>query len=445
MPAELRARIRELFLNNRRGRPSILKELQERGVNPYKFLAELVLLRKEYSLESIVEYLAKKYKIDTSKMTISNIIRKAEEAGIAAEVEKWAQARQRARVFYETEDGELRSDIDYIQSFIERKKNVLKTRVLKQHLQNIQHVTEIIGKLPDSWTEDDIARVLNKLYEKYKKQIMISAKFNHKGFYGKLSEKELDDRARENVRKYLTSIRVILRWIGRSDVAEKFGHSEWKRQYTITDYLTIEEFSKVINSSELSDIEKLVIKLHITLGCREGHGIRSGLSGLQWSKIDWQNRTIDVYESKTKGGTIWRGCYLDLFFNLTEELKSWYAKRVRESDYILESLTGYDLMQLRTFYASLAHKISRIIGRPYRLHFNRKTHAVWLVQADIALEMIAGKPEQAFFGVGWEDLTTLMKHYAAFTRSKILREYEKVRALLGQLGQSISTGAVPAP
>ena len=61
------------------------------------------------------------------------------------------------------------------------------------------------------------------------------------------------------------------------------------------------------------------------------------------------------------------------------------------------------------------------------MHFNRKTHAIWLIEADIALEVIAGKPESAFFGVGWEDVEVLLKHYGTFTEQKVKRELAKVQ------------------
>jgi hypothetical protein len=61
------------------------------------------------------------------------------------------------------------------------------------------------------------------------------------------------------------------------------------------------------------------------------------------------------------------------------------------------------------------------------MHFNRKTHAIWLIEADVALEVIAGKPESAFFGVGWEDVQVLLQHYGTFTRQKIMRELAKVQ------------------
>jgi len=137
---------------------------------------------------------------------------------------------------------------------------------------------------------------------------------NHKGFYARLTDKELDDRARENVRKYLITIRRFLMWVGRSDLATKFGHSEWKREYALIDYISIEEWQKIEASELFTPEEKLLLKLHITLGCREGHKERSGLSGLRWSKINWKSNTIDVYESKVKGGLIWQGCSLTLFW-----------------------------------------------------------------------------------------------------------------------------------
>lgn len=217
----------------------------------------------------------------------------------------------------------------------------------------------------------------------------------------------------------------------RADLAERFPHTEWKREYTLVDYLSVEEFNKVMESEELTDLEKFVLKLHVTLGCREGHHGKYGLLGLQWSKVDWQQASIDVYESKTKGGVVWKGCYLNLFFpNFIEEMKYWYERRVNNSDYIIESLTGFTHERAREWLLRISKKVGRIIGRPFRPHFLRKTHAVWLIEADVPLELIAGKPSQAFFGVGWEDVAVLLQHYGAFTRQKIQRELAKVQQVI---------------
>ena len=424
-----------------RGRPNLLQQMVKQGLPVDRVLVEMIyrMIVEGHSLDDIVKWLKRKHGFETVKSSIFNLIGQLKRKGLWNPLEEIAttQVRRKIRIYYEDREGNFYSDIDYVQSYIERKKHVMKRRVLYRHLSNLTEIVNFLRKLPHEWTEEDITRFLNHKYEYYKKLIREKVEKakrgeNGKTFYRTLSEKDMDDRARENVRDYLTTMRVFLQWIGRGDLAEKFSHREWKREYTVTDFLTVEEFIKLMKSDELTDLDKFIIKLHITVGCREGTGTetRSGLWGLQWSKINWDEKTIDVFESKTKGGVLWKGVYLELFFpNFIEELKYWYNRRIKDSDYILESL-GVKKEYVRI---KLARKIRKILGRYYRMHYNRKTHAVWLIQSDVPLELIAGKPSQAFFGVGWEDLNTLMKHYGAFAREKLMRELAKVHSTLTPL------------
>jgi len=436
LPKEIKQEIEQVFKLKSRsaGRPNLLQLLSKAGYAPEKVALELVYLKyvENRSFDDLVSYISRKYKQEVAKSTVFNFFKQLEQAGLQTKILEYAQAKvkRKVKIWYIDDKGELRSDVDYIQSYIDRNKHTKKRRVLEQHLKNLEEIVNTIGKLPHEWSEEDISAFLNRKYEYYLQVIRQKVAQNAKGFYAKLSEKEQDDRARENVRKYLTTIRVFLDWIGRRDLSERFSHTEWKREYTITDWISVEEFNKIMSSPLLSDLEKFILKLHVTVGCREGRYGKYGLNGLQWSKIDWERKTIDVYESKTKGGTVWKGVYLELFFpNFMEELRYWHERRVNDSDYILESLIGSN-GKVFDFLQKTVRKVEHIIGRHYRLHFNRKTHAVWLIEADVPLELIAGKPSQAFFGVGWEDLNTLMKHYGAFAKEKLERELQKVRTIL---------------
>jgi len=438
VPDEIKSKIADTFKLDEKaaGRPNILQLLLKRGADPYKYIVEIVYRRvlNGESFDDLAEYTAKKYKLEVTKATIFNLFTQLEKSGLLAPLQEVAttKVKRKVRVWYIDADGNFRSDIDYIQSFIERKKNVLKPNVLRDHLKNLEEVINFTGKAPHEWNEEDITSFLNAKYEHYKKTVeervneIKEVKNGYTHYYEYLSDAEKDARARENTRRYLTTIRVFLKWIGRGDLAEKFGHTEWKRRIALTEFLTIDEFKKLMASEELDDVEKFILKLHLTIGCREGWSasMRSGLAGLQWSKIDWENATIDVFESKTKGGVWWRGIYLNIFFpNFIEELRYWYEHRVNDSDYILDSL-GFT----RQRHERLMRKVSKILGRYIRPHFLRHTHAVWLIHADVPLELVAGKPSQAPLGAGWEDLNTLIAHYGAFTKEKIARAINQVRA-----------------
>jgi hypothetical protein len=435
LPQELKTKIAELFKLNgakRAGRPNILQVLQDRGHDPHKIMLEIIFLHfiEKYSLEKVAERVQSKYGVETTKMTISNLITALDKAGLLGSILDYAQTKveRKVRLWWVDEEGRYHSDVDYIESWLERHRHTLKMKVIQTHLRYLEEIVNELKKLPHEWNEDDIARFLNMKYEYYKKTIQELAQKNHKGFYGKLTEKELDDRARENTRKYLVTIRRFLMWVGRSDLAVKFGHSEWKREYALIDYISLEEWKKIEASELFTSEEILLLKLHITVGCREGHKERSGLSGLRWSKINWKTNRIDVYESKVKGGLIWQGCSLELFWpDLPEQLKN--AKRKNDSDFIVDSLMGFNsLNQVVEWYSSMNERLTKVLGRHYRMHFNRKTHAIWLIEADVALEVIAGKPSQAFFGVGWEDVQVLLQHYGTFTEQKVRRELAKVQA-----------------
>jgi hypothetical protein len=315
LPQELKTEIAELFKLNgakRAGRPNILQVLQDRGHDPHKIVLEIIFLHfiEKYSLERAAERIQNKYGVETTKMTISNLITALDKAGLLSSILDYAQTKveRKVRLWWVDEEGRYHSDIDYVESWLERHRHTLKQKVIQTHLRYLAEIVNELKKLPHEWNEDDIARFLNAKYEYYKKAILQRAQENHKGFYSKLTEKELDDRARENTRKYLVTIRRFLMWVGRADLAVKFGHSEWKREYALIDYISIEEWQKIEASELFTPEEILLLKLHITVGCREGHKERSGLSGLRWSKINWKSNTIDVYESKVKGGLIWHGC-----------------------------------------------------------------------------------------------------------------------------------------
>lgn len=175
---------------------------------------------------------------------------------------------------------------------------------------------------------------------------------------------------------------------------------------------------------------------HITLGCREGvsnydlfsmgkldENKIGGLLGLRWEKVNWNNKTIDVYESKTGGGFEWQDCPLDLFgdtaFNL---LIRYWEEQGKSSNGRIFNISRKEL------YA-IYEEASDAVGIEVNPHMARKIHASLCHEADIPLEIVAGDVPHGIVGVGWEDLTTLKKFYLAFSKSKLQEAKDHCRTI----------------
>jgi len=453
IPQDIKKIIEEklLTIKKKGGRPSLLHIIKDRGMNPYIELLNMIKMRLEgLSYDKIAD------KYETSKSVVYGLFEKLKKLGILQRLEEIARHETgKVRVFYKVKDGKrivYKSDIDYIQRFIETRSLRGKTHEnqIKQYLRGIAIACKITKKLPHQWNEDDINKVLTTMYNYYKSDIEKKVKIAQEKIksgkdierirwmrYTKLSEKQMDDIARHNVyNAVVTPLRQILKFIGRQDLIEKtLQCTMWKREVRKFDveeepYITVDEYEKIVNEINMkyegfhAFWRKLALDLKITLKCRLKGSIRSGIWGLQWDKINWENGTIDVFESKTKGGIWWKNCIINLFFDdLQERLRYAYEHyRIKDSPYIFESM-GVSLSQLESFYN---REIPLILGRRVTSHDLRKTGAIWLVEADVPLEMIAGKPENSPFGVGWLDLNTLLKYYSAFTKKKILRERIKI-------------------
>ncbi len=221
-----------------------------------------------------------------------------------------------------------------------------------------------------------------------------------------------------------------------------------------------EEFKAILDSNEFSWEEKLILATHITLGCREGgeyiyyapgKKARGGLLGLRWEYLHWEERNgklmpvkIDVLETKTaKGGregVWWLGAPLDLFFDWLPEWLYEYAKRkgFPKEGYIFEGWSYHKLLALWRKVRRFVNKLREEGKSPTRAeckctpHDARRTHALWLVLADVPLEVIAGvglgqTRVPAPLGVSWADLTVMITYYADLVR-KAQKEVSKVKS-----------------
>ena len=229
----------------------------------------------------------------------------------------------------------------------------------------------------------------------------------------------------DTVRKYLTRW-----WTWRPDHREtelKGLHGKWVRRgvlKTEEHVLEPEEVRRALESDVLTDEEKLYLKLWITTGAREyarpaTRGLREigwgGIVGIRVNDINFRECTIEIREPKTgkEEPKTWYGIVLDLFFpGLCSELKRYVEERgLRRDDWLWGSPErGVKL------YRSIIRKLREITGKPLEPHDMRRTHAYWLVKADVPLELVAGgvvgtKLHNAL-GVGWEDFGVMIHYYA---------------------------------
>jgi len=200
---------------------------------------------------------------------------------------------------------------------------------------------------------------------------------------------------------------------------------EWKYVYErLSQEGKLEDFLKV--GGFLAELFK---RLHVTLGCREGSKGIGGILGVEWNRINWKNKTIDVYEGKTGGGFEWLNCPINLFGEKTFEmlLQYWNKQGRPTSGKIFYSMA---YVHVRNIYKETAKAINETYGsKGITPHFARKLHASLLIDADVPLEMVAGDKPFGIMGVGWEDLSTLKKYYLAFRKAKIEENRQKAQKL----------------
>jgi len=198
-------------------------------------------------------------------------------------------------------------------------------------------------------------------------------------------------------------------------------------------YLEPKEFLRVQEVTE-SLVFKALMWTHATLGCREGarkeasyQRGRGGIMGLNWTDVNWDRKTMDVYETKTKGGITWVDCPLDLFGDECYTLlRQYWESRGRPSE---GKMFHVSYREYCKFFEVL---VSSVVGRRLSPHSMRDTHATWLLNMDVKVELILGttsrrKQEGYALGVGWMEPRMFFEHYARIMRRKKKAEVLKAR------------------
>jgi integrase len=195
----------------------------------------------------------------------------------------------------------------------------------------------------------------------------------------------------------------------------------------IKDRFTIEEFKRIL--SVLNDEEAFMVKMHVTLKCREGDRGHGSLLDLKWSDINWEDTfygfpmvTAAIFEPKTGGGTLWEHCPLDLWFaDLSSRLKEKYQEK--NGDYV------FPIRYVE--YTAIWNKISDAIGEDFEPHDCRRSPSGWLRDlglSDLAIGQYDARSGRAvgYAGVGWENAEIFFQRYGKMNPVAI---YKKKKCL----------------
>jgi len=297
-------------------------------------------------------------------------------------------------------------DYEFVQKWVQRMQSE-RIKSWRRRFNNCKRIWEILQKKdPQNWTEDDIKlRAIPEL-RKTSKSV----------FDDLISVRSLRPDLKDTVKTKREKAPITFEW--------KYVYERMMSQNKLEPFLKAGGFK-----------HELIKKLHVTLGCREGQAI-GGILGLEWNKVNWENKTIDVFEGKTGGGFYWLNCPLDLLGNRTFEMlqQYWNEQGKPTEGKIFGDITYNPIDKnkecLRDIYRQATEAIGELYGHGgITPHFARKLHASLLIDRDVPLEMVAGDKPFGIMGVGWEDLTTLKKYYLAFRKAKIEENRNKARTL----------------
>jgi len=220
----------------------------------------------------------------------------------------------------------------------------------------------------------------------------------------------------------------------RRDMRSKNSNSS-KR---IKDYATRQDFQMMLDACD-TDIERLKLRVHVTLKSREGaypehRKLGASFCNLKWERVIWHDTyygeskvTIAVFEPKTGGGTLWIHCPLDLYWmKLPEEFRTYW----RSQDSPKEGFVWGD--DTYTDYLKQFQKIRERTGMDLTPHDLRRTGATWLhdLGADnLAIGQYNPRTGIAigYGGVGWENAEIYFQRYGRLTMKTIKKIHDHVR------------------
>jgi len=320
-----------------------------------------------------------------------------------------------ARVIVNGKEIKVETEYELVKQFVNRylRSTITpKPRYIKTVIDHCEEVWLFLNKRdPKYWSINDVDRFIAKL--------------------------KAEGKSHAYIQTYVVAIRQIA-----PHLAQQGFTTDWTKSVrTCNLFLSdVKEILRVLSENGLHR-EMLVFKLHITIGSRE-----SSFVSLSWSNIDFEKKTIDVYESKVKGGINWRNIQLNWLFGdeFVNELKEYYRKN--GSQWLVKNKND-----LQNIYK----KIKEIcLNDPYfkdnpakqkeiqnlKPHYARKIHCNVAWELGIPLEILCGQvigsEGYCIIGVGWSDFNTARKHYLALS-SRIQNEIvtkamEKAREILSK-------------
>lgn len=399
VPDEIESYVnKKLEKNGSGGRPHIIQVFKNQGKNPVDEVYNILEYAwvKNRSLGSI----AKKYEVEYT--TIYRVIKDLETS--KQQIVNFLLQTPRRKQFYNPQTDN--SDYETIQAYIKR-----------AHRKKLKHYRELLNvaekawktfnyKDPANWNADDIIIYLDTLSDGSQYHTLVAIR--------QIAPQIASDGNLDNVSTQIYKDKLKLH---KKDIFQ----------------IEVKLIRTALAKSSLT-YHLLVFDLHITTGAREGTDGKAGMASINWKFFKKDFSTLDLFESKAKGGIWCRDCPINLFFpDLPERLKQLWIKRGKPDDAKL-ILKGYnhDLLPIyreinkavAKYYEgklepSLLHEISHL-----KPHDADRIHVNLLWEAGVPLEVVSGEylgsgEGQGLVGRIWLDINTIRKHYLSLTtRSK---------------------------
>lgn len=220
------------------------------------------------------------------------------------------------------------------------------------------------------------------------------------------------------------------------------------RKKRVKDYATPQDFQKMLEACD-TDLERLKLRIHVTLKCREGsyEELRqrgASFTGLRWERVNWEDTfysldanpkiTISVFETKTGGGTQWEHCPLDLYWSsLPQEFKAYWESKGCPKEGFVWGDDDYEV------YRKLFLRIREKTGLDLSPHDMRRTGASWLHDQgadNLAIGQYDPRTGRAvgFGGVGWENAEIYFQTYGRLSYDALKKLWKLVHQEVGLNG-----------
>jgi len=398
--------ISKLQKNRLGGRPHFLKEISI-DADPKEKLLDILELA--WLKDKSVRLIARKYKV--SHQTIRRILEELEPS--KKQIKRFLELVPRRKVFWNrTEDT---SDYETVQAYIRRAKRDELVK-WKKTLAIARHCwTYLKYKDPARWTVDEVTDFLAT-------------------------------RTEGSQARYLDCVRQVCPQIADNRSPDYIGTGKYREKLRLRKKdLFASEVKMMVDALKEMGLHyhALVLKLHITLGCREGGKKgNAGMTFISWEHFKKAFTRLDVFETKVRGGIWWYGCPVDLFWKtLPEDLKRIWTERgkpitdrfiIRGYRELLEMYKEMREAWAEYFKGKLDPSLFKEITT-LRPHDADKIHVNLLWEAEVPLEVVAGQylgrgEGIGLMGRGWLDINTIKKHYLSLTQRS-----ERIQKLRSQV------------